>query len=249
MACQCGHHEKTHFGLTGLCGAADGCPCNKFVEAKPVPASPTRFAEMTGGELMREAVKRGADWGESFAALRDAILAERASEVIGMRDTIDALRTRTERAEQELELVRKMELASDQIALEEMRKVGDLTTRLRTAESALGEAKREGAREALTRLSREWSETSYFRMCDIVEHHRDTRYPATPSREGVKWCGYCAKDRMPNTPCVCATPQPSEPLFVPLGVDAADRSTAGITITAPLARRLLALAQTTPEGR
>jgi hypothetical protein len=313
MACQCGHHEKTHFGLTGLCGAADGCPCNKFVEAKPAPASPKRYAEMTPDEL-QDWIHLHAihlSWRESLAALRDAILAERASEVIGMRDTIDALRTRAERAERERDAERvsrefwwqaaeaaqkgSVQLEADldntvadkhrieqerddakadflhahnarvtaesdlsrsrdahNAAIQERDALKDEVAgfeamweeREKAHDAALGEAKRRAFCDGAT-----WEAYERDSANGSARDEAARRYPATPSGEGVKWCGYCAKDRMPNTPCVCATPQPSEPVrvFVRRGMDEVVRlegQVLTVTFDREDARRLLALAQT-----
>lgn len=35
MTCTCGHHEHAHFSNIGLCGAPEGCDCNKFNELPP----------------------------------------------------------------------------------------------------------------------------------------------------------------------------------------------------------------------
>lgn len=32
MTCICGHHEAVH---QAMCGAPEGCDCNKFVQAPP----------------------------------------------------------------------------------------------------------------------------------------------------------------------------------------------------------------------
>ena len=85
----------------------------------------------------------------------------------------------------------------------------------------------------------------------VGEPYRSGELRATPSGE-TKWCGYCAKDRMPNTPCVCATPSP-EAREVPREVVVRVETRRGIgwysngetivCITPADAKRIVALAQ------
>jgi hypothetical protein len=92
MTCICGHHEAVH---RAMCGAPEGCSCNKFVPATPLPAK--RLAEMTGAELADWWFAQNRNAPVTMAALRDAIRAERDAEW-GMRT--EDFRTRAEKAEQ-----------------------------------------------------------------------------------------------------------------------------------------------------
>lgn len=69
--CECGHHEAVH---RAMCGAPEGCSCNKFVPATPLPAE--RLAEMTGAELADWWFAQNRNAPVTMAALRDAIRAE-----------------------------------------------------------------------------------------------------------------------------------------------------------------------------
>jgi hypothetical protein len=224
-------------------------------------SSPKRFAEMTGAELVTDRLSRvsaSVSLEQVSVQQRDAILAERASEVIGMRDTIDALRTRAERAEQ---LVREIEVDAQEVrmALRTAEQERDALkdevagfeamweAREKAHDAALGEAKREGAREALGRLQEWWADTSLrtvtsFTVAQNIAAFRAREYPATPSGEGV------TIDH--DAPIEGAIDiHAHEPLVIPVEYEVRDcvfreSATTRITITAPLARRLLALAQT-----
>jgi hypothetical protein len=261
--CECGHHAQAHVAYEGLCGSPEGCDCNRFEPSKPV-SSPKRFAEMTDWELRAWVSSHKSGWNHiALAALRDAILAERASEVIGMRDTIDALRTRAERAEQ---LVREIEVDAQEVrmALRTAEQERDALkdevagfeamweAREKAHDAALGEAKREGAREALTAYADKAHIWNDQRIALGVESFRDAEYPATPSGEGrnIEGCEACGYEEGHAYWCKSATPQPEPDGEIRLDVYDDDGYVRyeHVRITAPLARRLLALAQTTPEG-
>jgi hypothetical protein len=260
-------------------------------------SSPTRFAEMTGEALRawwsdRTLAGTGFHDIESFATLRDAILAERDAEwAKQLFDTLnerDALRTRAERAEQERDAAR----ADERLAVANADRMTDEVAgfeamweaREKAHDAALGEAKREIEHWVLDRraelgpqpnLSKSDSEryawagkmTAYDAvLAHVTGADVDPLDPATPSGEGVTQAEPCLEHNAPRLSChkcrvwmdaqaqaVRATPQP-EAIVVPCEVNLTGRdwSPSGdyrITITAPLARRLLALAQTTPEGR
>ena len=209
--CVCGHHEAVH---RRMCGAPEGCHCHCFAAATPLPAK--RLAEMTPMELRRA-------WSEFFGtlrcnddaawtALRDAIRAEALEEEYTfLTSELGKMLTRAERAERDARTL------ADTLAKQE-----DCTFatagKLRTAESALGEAKREGAREALGLLE---SEVAFPRYAEEIRAFRDREYPATPSGEGKGvtecWLNVERDGEMANL---------------------------HIRITPEIARRLLALAQT-----
>jgi hypothetical protein len=136
-----------------------------------------------------------------------------------------------------------------------------------TAEAALGEAKREGAREALTAYADKAHIWNDQRIALGVESFRDAEYPATPSGEVVKsevkrelwpsvkgWpysCDKCGEQGECFTGCgmgecdaVRATPQPEAKREQEIRVYVDPAIVPFITITPDIARRLLALAQT-----
>lgn len=135
--------------------------------------------------------------------------------------------------------------------------------RLRTAESALGEARREGAREALGRLQEWWADASLhtvtsFTVAQNIAAFRAREYPATPSGEGVMKCaGDCGEWCVGRDNAVCgATPKP-EPLviradavaFAVLSASTLPAARSNVERLIQDARRLLAPAQTTTEEK
>lgn len=248
-----------------------------------------RFAEMTEAELYSAWLITNPSQG--FAALRDAILAERDAEHADkLRDVEAAMhtyRTRAERAEQEaVQAVRDAALSDlakkameralrtaeqDRDALNEesvknaeiieslTKLAQEKSAKLRTAESALGEARREGAREALERV-RQMCVKSQFRAAgnekwrsvadaEDIREFRDREYPATPSGEVVNTealgRGLSIGD-FPATPQPKATGSVGQSVRLYLAIDGAYQV---VEFFAEDARRLLALAQTTTEGR
>jgi hypothetical protein len=262
--CVCGHHAQAHLGETGLCGAPSGCDCNRFEPSKPV-SSPKRYAEMTGAELVTDRLSRvsaSVSLEQVSVQQRDAILAERASEVIGMRDTIDALRTRAERAEQ---LVREIEVDAQEVrmALRTAEQERDALKDEVAGFEAMWEAREKAHDAALGEAFVEGAEWIHGRgESPMIRAEAARRYPATPSGEGVtcKSCrgtGTTLERHGPGLTeelsCVdCqgtgkpATPQPEPDGEIRLDVYDDDGYVRyeHIRITAPLARRLLALAQT-----
>ena len=169
-----------------MCCAPEGCQCNTFVLSKPVPASPKRFAEMTGAELRDKIYNAPSNIYEvNLAALRDAIRTEALEEtsriVSDAVDGCDAATIRAERAERDARTLAETLAKQEDCTLATAGK-------LRTAESALGEARRGVVQDFYNRIAAmdATGVSAHKWVLDRQEVLSVIReYPATPSGEGV----------------------------------------------------------------
>ena len=205
MTCICGHHEAVH---RAMCGAPEGCHCHCFVAATPLPAK--RLAEMTDSELdqwIRQRQGEGMSWARAQAALRDAIRAEAMEEtsriVSEAVDGCDAATIRAERAERERDAARSL--------CEELRqRVHELVDSLATAESALGESRREASDTLAQEIVDELARLSQVPMRSLSEAEMAVLMFANKAIGAVGKIAE-ARARAYLALCTRATPQPETP--------------------------------------